>query len=195
MQPRKKETTTSTETESYVEQSSEEVQDSAQTLGFFKLEPNVKIPEFKTEFSSCMDLYTYFHKDKLVKVMTPTNEPVKRRVTDSGLVVHPNERVLLPTGLVLDIPVGYELKIYIRSSAGFKDGIVLANQTGVIDADYVEELFVAITNTTKNPIYIKENDRLAQIKLEKLVDTKVVELTKRPLQKSSRSGGFGHTGK
>jgi hypothetical protein len=75
-----------------------------------------------------------------------------------------------------------------------KKGLVLANAEGVIDADYVEEVFIMVTNISDNPIVIGDGERIAQGELVKNVEYLIEQTVSRPLGKSSRQGGFGSTG-
>ena len=109
------------------------------------------------------------------------------------LIVKPLERVAVPTGLFLEIPVGYEGQIRDRTGMSLKHGITMANGVGTIDSDYRGEIKVLIVNISDKEYTIKYNDRIAQMIIAKYerADFKLVE----ELSYTSRDkGGFGHTG-
>lgn len=164
------------------------------TLGIFKLQAEAVIPEFKTEESACFDLSAILLTDDQVKIVTHGQSVTTRRVTDKGIAIHQGDRLLVPTGLAFDIPQGYCLEIYPRSGISFSRGISLNNCTAIIDSDYVEEVFVSVSNNGGSQ-YIQHGERIAQAKLVKLVSTEVKVLTEKPQQKTSRKSGFGSTGK
>ena len=111
-------------------------------LLYYKLHPEVKEPYRATEGSACFDLYSFLQEDKPVKVYLNNFEKVdkKDRIVQNGRVqVNPHERVLIPTGLIFDIPRGYSVRLYPRSSLALKQGLTLANNVGIIDWDYVAQ--------------------------------------------------------
>jgi dUTP pyrophosphatase len=111
-----------------------------------------------------------------------------------GIRVDPGERVLVPTGLVLDIPQGYSVRIHPRSGLSLKQGLTLVNAEGVIDSDYVEELFIPLYNASSISVQLKHGDRIAQGELVRTELYEIVESTTRPERKTDRAGGFGSTG-
>ena len=106
----------------------------------------------------------------------------------------PNIRVLIPTGLIFDIPDGHVMKMFIRSSQALKKGLTMANGVGIIDSDYVEESFIMLENISDSMATIHHGERIAQCLIEKTSRVKIVEVTERPGQKTEREGGFGSTG-
>lgn len=105
-----------------------------------------------------------------------------------------NQRILLKTGLFVEIPEGYELQIRSRSGLAFKNGIIILNSPGTIDSDYRGEIGLIIYNSGSNAgFYIKDGDRLAQALLKKVEKIEWEEVEK--LEETDRGvGGFGHTG-
>lgn len=161
-------------------------------LGVYPLGQDVSIPKFQTELSACFDLAAWFKQGDKIKCISSGQESF-RKVTDKGLIVHQGDRFLIPTGLVFDIPEGYCLEIYPRSGISYRHGISLNNCTAIIDADYVEQVYISV-NVMGNSQYIKSGERIAQAKLVQLVDTEINVLNSKPEPKSSRQGGFGSTG-
>jgi dUTP pyrophosphatase len=165
-------------------------------VGFFKIHKKVQDPEFATEGSACFDLRFQPQDDSLLKYYTAWNE--KREIRFSAdtteFVIDPGERLLAPTGLILDIPEGYEVNVYPRSGLSFKKGLALANCVGKIDWDYIDPLFVLLHNTSNSPVTIERYERIAQAQLVELVKYKVLNIAKKPEQKTARDGGFGSTG-
>lgn len=171
------------------------VVDSSVALGVYKLHENAVIPKFQTEMSACFDLHICLDHTDTVKVYTVTESSFDRDVVGNSITLSANERVLLPTGLVLDIPQGYCLEVYPRSGSSFKLGLGLSNSIGMIDADYTDELFISVINHSNTYRNIVSGDRIAQAKLVPLVETSIAEIKSKPKQKTSRQGGFGSTGK
>lgn len=108
--------------------------------------------------------------------------------------IKPGGRCLIPTGLFVAIPQGYELQCRMRSGLALKMGLTLTNGVGTIDADYRGEIGIILTNTSNVPVRINDGERLMQLVLAKheIVEWEEVEV----LSKTDRGeGGFGHTGK
>lgn len=113
---------------------------------------------------------------------------------DEPIVLNPGERMLVPTGLYIELPVGYEAQVRARSGLAIKHGITLINAIGTIDSDYRGELKVPLVNLGQEPFEIKNGERIAQMVVAKYeqVQWKVVD----ELSETERGeGGFGHTGK
>ena len=184
------------------EQAQEQVQEqeqkeilSPQILKFFKLSPSSIIPKFATEQAACFDLTACFEIGDKIKCIAQSQNETLRRVTDRGIAIHPNERFLIPTGLILDIPQGYCVEVYIRSGISYKLGLTLNNCVGIIDSDYTEQLYISVANNSGTAQYIQKGERIAQAKLVKLVETVLEETLERPGLKTDRVSGFGSTGK
>jgi dUTP pyrophosphatase len=137
-----------------------------------KLHPLAVIPVYMTEHAAGMDLCT---------------------VVDAPVVLNPGERTLLPTGLAMEIPPGYEGQVRPRSGLALKQGIALVNSPGTIDADYRGEIGVIIINHGSEPVEFLPGDRIAQMIIAPVTRANLVEVEE--LNDSTRSsGGFGHTG-
>ena len=103
-------------------------------------------------------------------------------------------RVAVPTGIALEIPVGFEGQVRPRSGRALDQGLALINSPGTIDADYRGEVKVLLVNLGAAPITIRPGDRIAQLVIAPVARAEIVEVAE--LGPSSRgSGGFGHTGR
>ncbi len=112
---------------------------------------------------------------------------------EGEIILAPGEIRLVPTGLVLAIPKGYEGQIRPRSGLALKHGITLVNTPGTIDSDYRGEVGLAIINLGQNPYTIRRGDRLAQLVLHKVYQAEI-QLVE-DLEPTERAdGGFGHSG-
>lgn len=104
------------------------------------------------------------------------------------------ERCLVPTGIFMELPLGYEAQVRPRSGLAAKHGITVANAPGTIDSDYRGEIKVILVNLSKEEFSIKDGERIAQLIVAKHEVIEWNETTE--LQDSVRgAGGFGHTGK
>lgn len=109
------------------------------------------------------------------------------------VIIKPMERILVPTGLFLEIPDGYEAQIRPRSGLAIKQGITCLNTPGTIDADYRGEIKIILINLSLEEQVIRHGDRIAQMIFQKVektvwVMTQEISITER------NKGGFGHTG-
>lgn len=105
----------------------------------------------------------------------------------------PLERKLVPTGLFIELPVGYEAQIRPRSGLAIKNGITVLNTPGTIDSDYRGEINVILVNLSNEPFTINSGDRICQMVIAKHEQAEFIEVTS--LDETERgAGGFGHTG-
>lgn len=133
-----------------------------------------QLPAYETVASAGMDLRAF--------------------LPDSEIVLSPLQRVLVPTGLFIELPIGYEAQVRPRSGLAIKNGISVLNAPGTIDADYRGEIKVILVNISDQAFVIKDGDRIAQMIIaqhEKAEWVQVEELC----STERGSGGFGHTGK
>ena len=117
-----------------------------------------------------------------------------RASLDTPLTIRPLERALVPTGLFISLPEGYEMQIRPRSGLAAKNGITVLNAPGTIDADYRGEIKVILVNLSDSEFVINDGERIAQMivaRHERALWNKVAELD----ETQRGSGGFGHTGK
>lgn len=136
------------------------------------------LPTYSTEYSAGMDLRANLKdeegNDKVISIVS-------------------GARVLIPTGLYISIPYGYEGQIRPRSGLAMKYGITVLNTPGTIDADYRGEICVCLINHSKHSFKVYHGDRIAQIIFSKVEQAALVEVSE--LVNTKRGdGGFGHTG-
>ncbi len=113
---------------------------------------------------------------------------------EEPLILKPLERILVPTGLFIELPEGYEAQIRPRSGLAYKKGITVLNSPGTIDADYRGEIGVILVNLSNEDFKIEQGERICQMVISKheTVNWEQVEI----LEETVRGeGGFGHTGK
>ena len=136
-------------------------------------EKGVELPKYATECSAGMDV----------------RANIKEPITLKSL-----ERILIPTGLKVAIPEGYEIQVRPRSGLAIKHGITMLNTPGTVDSDYRGELKVIVVNLSNETYTIEPNERIGQFVLNKIEQIEFVEVEE--LDSTERGeGGFGHTGK
>jgi dUTP pyrophosphatase len=163
------------------------------TLKIFRTHPLVKLPAKQTSQSACFDLSFQGYNNNTYEGYAHNNKPFKR-VMNNQIVIQPGDRIAVPTGLILDIPEGYSVRLHARSGLSLKQGLILANGEGVIDSDYVQEVMVLVHNISQNQLVIKSGDRIAQAELVEDVKYSIIESAARPGVKTNRTGGMGSTG-
>ena len=136
-------------------------------------EEKVSLPKYETSGSAGMD------------VRANIEEPI---------VLGSLERVLIPTGLKIAIPEGYEVQVRPRSGLAIKHGITLLNTPGTIDSDYRGDIGIIMVNLSKDEYTVNPQERIGQLILNKVAQMELVEVDS--LDETERgAGGFGHTGK
>ena len=131
-----------------------------------------QLPSFATALSAGMDL---------------------RANLDNPIVLQPLERTLVPTGLFMALPAGYEAQVRPRSGLAIKKGITVLNSPGTIDADYRGEVCVILVNLSNEPFTITDGERIAQMVIARYEQIEWCECE--VLEETDRgAGGFGHTG-
>jgi dUTP pyrophosphatase len=113
---------------------------------------------------------------------------------EESVTLEPSQRLLIPTGLFIELPVGHEAQIRPRSGLAFKHGITVLNSPGTIDADYRGEIKVLLINLGNDPFVIQQGERIAQMVIARheTADWEIVE----KLSETTRgAGGYGSTGK
>lgn len=117
-----------------------------------------------------------------------------RAFTSEQITIKPLQRLLVPTGLHIELPIGYEAQIRPRSGLAYKHGISIVNSPGTIDADYRGEIKVLLINLSDTDFVINDGDRIAQMVIAKH-ETVSWESTTELSDTMRGAGGYGHTGK
>lgn len=132
----------------------------------------IPMPQYMTEGSSGMDLFAFLEKD---------------------VTLEPGERRLVPTGISVAIPEGFEGQIRPRSGLAIRKGIGIVNGPGTIDADYRGEIGVLLINFSREPLTIRNGERIAQMVISPVFRAILEEVDELP-PTERQGGGFGHTG-
>lgn len=112
---------------------------------------------------------------------------------DEQIVLKPFERRLIPTGLHISLPVGFEAQIRPRSGLALKHGITVLNSPGTVDADYRGEVMVLLVNLSQEEFIINDGERIAQMVIAKH-EQGILELVEELDETERGAGGYGHTG-
>lgn len=168
-------------------------------MNVYKVNERAELPEYATDGSACFDVKACIENGQRLKSYNAWNKEMPVVVKGVGqnkdaFQLPPAVRVLVPTGLIFDIPEGYVMKMYIRSGTALKKGLTLVNGVGIIDSDYVEESFLMLENVSESMALIEHGERIAQCLIEPITREPIEEIFERPEQKTSRDGGFGSTG-
>jgi dUTP pyrophosphatase len=134
---------------------------------------DLSLPTYMSEHAAGMDLYAAVEKE---------------------VTIPPGEWKLVPTGLAIALPEGYEAQVRPRSGLALKQGISVLNTPGTVDADYRGEVGVILMNHSKKDLIVKRGDRIAQMIINKIEQIRFEEVTELPSSERG-AGGFGHTGK
>jgi dUTP pyrophosphatase len=116
-----------------------------------------------------------------------------RARVDGAVVLRPGERTVVPTGIVLGLPPGFEAQVRPRSGLAVRHGLTLVNGPGTIDADFRGEVAVPLVNLGQEPVRIERGDRIAQLVVQRVPEVVLVETEVLPAT-ARGDGGFGHTG-
>lgn len=167
-----------------------------ETLGVYIIpDSGATVPQLATEGSACFDICGQFNEHSKIVAYGSQNVKVEVPVSTGGwMMISPGWRYLIPTGIILDIPKGFSVRLHARSGLALKNGIVLANAEGVIDSDYINELMIMITTTSASSTDISTGIRLCQAELVRNQPTVINRVSYLPMQKTDRKGGFGSTG-
>lgn len=134
---------------------------------------NIRLPEYHSEGAAGADICAYL---------------------PSSITINPGQRILIPTGLQVSIPAGFEIQVRPRSGLALKHGISILNSPGTIDSDYRGEVGVLLINKGEHPFIIEDGDRIAQIVVSPVV--RAIFTLSNTLNSTGRgSGGYGSTGK
>ncbi len=141
------------------------------TMKIVKLEHCLGLPEYKTVGASGMDLYASI---------------------DDDIVLGSLERTLIPSGIKIELPHGYEAQLRARSGKSIKDGITLINGIGTIDEDFRYEIKIPVVNLSRSNQIIKKGERIAQLVIVPYVQPQLEVVTE--LSETERGTGFGSSG-
>lgn len=140
-----------------------------------------------------------------IKVINKSKHPLPQYATgssagvdlraniDSAIILRSLERAIVPTGLFIELPAGYEAQIRPRSGLAAKNGLTVLNSPGTIDADYRGEIKVILVNLSKEDFTINDSERIAQMVIAKHEQAEWVEVQEL-IDTERGTGGFGHTG-
>jgi dUTP pyrophosphatase len=137
-----------------------------------KLNKNAILPKYMTDKSAGMDIFACI---------------------DNSIVLKPLQRVLIPTGLSIALPDGYEAQIRPRSGLAYKHGVTLLNTPGTIDADYRGEIKIILINFGNEEFQINHGDRIAQMIISK-IEKPIIKIAQNLDDTERGKGGFGSTG-
>lgn len=163
-------------------------------LSIYRLDESVEFPKYGSEFAACFDLKAFLKEGSSVKYFNSQNLKQEAKVIEGKVALYPGDRMLIPTGIIFDLTEEQSLRIHPRSGLALKNGVIVANCEGVVDADYVEETFVMLANVSERVFIIDNGMRVAQAEVIEHEPTVIGEVKDRPEQKTQRTGGFGSTG-
>jgi len=112
---------------------------------------------------------------------------------DRPLLLQAGQRALVPTGIVVALPPGFEAQVRPRSGLALKQGLTLVNSPGTVDADYRGEVGVLLVNLGQEPVTVRRGDRIAQLVVQQVPEATLIEVQSLP-ETDRGPGGFGHTG-
>lgn len=187
-------------------------------VGVYTFGENIPLPSFGSDLASCFDLAYQNPRGLPIQGYDSENKPgfislISEMVTatQNGFYFPPNTRLLVPTGMIFDLPRGHDMRVHPRSGVSFKQGLTLINCEGVIDEDYTQQLFIPMINFSSRSVLVTQGMRLAQAEIWgtgdyqtsafawKTIGGRVsrpnfVRLENEPEPKTNRTGGFGSTG-
>ena len=171
------------------------------SLKFYRTTESAILPTFATKQSACFDLYAnlvngeevQYYQAIATKVL-PRKVSFDINTNRSFIPINNEERMLIPLGLIADIPEGFSVRLHSRSGLAFKQGVYLTNCEGIIDSYYVDPMFAMVTNMSNVPVKIYDGDMICQGELVRCEKYTLDESDEAPTQKTDREGGFGSTG-
>lgn len=142
------------------------------SLRIQRLRPDAVVPQYMTAGAAGFDLHA---------------------CVDAPIVLQPGERHLVPTGIAMEIPVGFEGQVRPRSGLALRKGLGMVNAPGTVDSDYRGEIGVILINLGQEPVRIETGDRIAQMIIAPVCRPKI-EVVDHLSETERGDGGFGHTG-
>ena len=170
---------------------------SSERVVFESLAPDVQKPTRSTELSAGYDVRAHLTREP-IRIRRSAVEAVSKEAavadvgSDPAIILESGDRALIPTGFRARLPKGYEAQIRMRSSLAWKCGLTVPNAPGTVDADYPDEWFVLVLNSSPHPVKITHGERIAQIVLNRFAvfDWEEGEVS----VSTDRVGGLGSTG-
>lgn len=190
------------------------IENELEDLGIFPMHEDVQLPEYShKKGDSGFDIRAYLSNSKLDDLLSSYHnldlseygkdihdfiQKEKVIIDDKDIIqlrVKPGAKVLIPTGIKMNIPEGYEIQVRPRSGISAKTGLFVCNAPGTVDSNYVGELKIILMNLGNKEEIIAHNDRIAQLVLCKVTSVKISKIEEDDLKKTDRSYlGFGSTG-
>lgn len=138
-----------------------------------RLSPRARLPQYMSDGASGLDLFA---------------------LLDEPIIIEPGSWALIPTGISVGIPPGYEGQVRPRSGLALKCGVTVLNSPGTIDSDYRGEIKVILINLGRQPFRVCDGERIAQLVIQPVTRVEL-ELAEELPPTSRQDGGFGHTGR
>ena len=138
-----------------------------------KLSPRAHLPQYMSDGASGLDLFA---------------------LLDEPIIIEPSSWALIPTGISVAIPPGYEGQVRPRSGLALRYGVTVLNSPGTIDSDYRGEIKVILVNLGDEPFMVRDGERIAQLVIQPITRVEI-ELAEELPPTSRQGGGFGHTGR
>lgn len=162
----------------------------------YKLWQEAYIPQYGSSWAACFDIKASLRPiDRVVVYDSKNNKDMREVTEDKTITLHSKERMLVPTGLVFDLREGTSLRMHPRSGLSLKNGIIIANCEGIVDADYVQQSYIMLHNVSDVDFMIEDGMRVAQGEIVYTHQPILEQVYDEPMQKTDRNGGFGSTGK
>ena len=165
-------------------------------VGVYTFGTDIPLPSFGSDLASCFDLSYQNPEGASIQGYDSENKPGLISVFSVAKEFYfpPNTRLLVPTGMIFDLPMGHDMRVHPRSGVSLKQGLTLINCEGVIDEDYTQQLFIPMINLSSRSVLITQGMRLAQAEICRLPRPNFIRLDNPPGPKANRTGGFGSTG-
>ena len=163
-------------------------------LSVYKIWPEAHTPVYGSEWAACFDIRASLREEIGVDCYDIKNKKTVLPTTGRMIVIASGSRVLVPTGCIFDLPENESLRIHPRSGLALKSGVVLGNCEGIVDADYVNQTYIMLHNTSRRIFIVRDGDRIAQGEIVSSEQRRFTVSEDKPTQKTSREGGFGSTG-
>lgn len=152
---------------------------------------NNELPKYATALSAGMDIRAFITGPESFKEFGGDESYYCK--SENQIVIAPMSRVMVDTGIFMALPQGYEMQVRSRSGLSLKEGLMVVQGVGTIDADYRGECKVCLINLSKEPAFINGGDRIGQFVFKKFEQAEWNQQA--TLEETERKGGFGHTGK